>query len=236
MTTDPMRTVRALIAAELKEKQDSEAEGADRLPSGPVVTVSRQYGAGGEEVAQALGARLGVPCFDKEILDRIVENAHVDRVLMEQLDEHFRGTLSENMTSLLTGKSLLSSDYRLHLFNVILAIARHGGVIVGRGAHLILQNRPEVLRVRVVGSLDRRTRRVMAAESMTDREARARTREVDREREIFIHALYKHSEMDPADFDLILNTDRFGIDGAVDMVLRALEERGVEVRGEARAY
>lgn len=223
MASDSMRLIQALVRAGSKE---TSRDGSD-IPHGPVVTVSRQYGSGGKAVATALADELGVRCFDREILDAVVEDAKVDRYLMEELDERVRGSLSDWVYTLLTGKSVFAEDYRRHLVNVVVAIADRGGVILGRGAHLILADRPNVLRVQLVASLEQRIKRVAKREGISEDAAHERVREVEHQRDVFLHALYRRREVLASDFDITICTDRISTDDSVSLILQAMAKRGI---------
>ena len=233
MSSDAIHIVQALLETGVPHKEG--VHDRSEVPRGPVVTISRTYGSGGRVVADRLAEALHVKVFDKELLDQIVEKSKVDRFLMEELDEHVRGTMSDWVYAILTGKNVFSVDYRRHLFSVVLGIARRGGVIVGRGANLILQDHKDVLHVRVVGSPEKCAQRIAEREHLLMAQARDRVAEVNREREIFIHALFKKRMFDPADFDLTLNSDRFDVEQMTRIVIESLVLRGIPVPEAAAA-
>ena len=147
------RLIEALIGAEIaRERKVAEERAAHELHSTYVVTVSRGYGALGKETAQALADTLGVSCCDRMILQEVAKRAHVDAELIQRLDEHVENFGSDWWRSLFSGKSYPRERYLHHLIKVVLNISVKGGVIVGRGAHLILGPR-RCFRVRIVGSL-----------------------------------------------------------------------------------
>ncbi len=225
MATDSIRLVQALVSAGSQERTPK----GTQIPHGPVVTVSRYYGSGGKEVAERLAKRIGVRCFDREILEAVVESARVDRYLMEELDEAVRGSMSDWIYTLLTGKSVFSEDYRRHLFNVILAISKQGGVIVGRGGNLILSGRKDVFRLRLVGSQEKCAERVAERKTISKEDARKEIIETEKEREVFIHSVFKRKTVYPQDYDLTINTDWYPTDQTVDLALHAMELRGFKI-------
>lgn len=224
MSDSPTRLVQALIMAGSKERV---SKLNDEVPKGPVVTISRGYGAGGHSVGEKLAKYLGVRCFDRELLDKVVEKSKVDRYLMEELDEKVRGSMSDWVYSLLTGKSVFSEDYRRHLMSVVVAIAQHGGVIVGRGAHFILSEQPNVLRVRLVASEEVCVKRIMERDKLPKREALKRIHETDRDREIYLYALYKTRGNGDTDFDLILNSGKLDYAQITEVIVATLKARGL---------
>lgn len=214
---DPEEVLRTLL---LSEKAALRKPGGG--PRQPTIAISRDHGALGEEIAGILAERLGVPLYDREILDEVAKAAGASRELMEQLDERIRGGRDTWIYSVFSGQSLFTNTYLHHLTNVLLALAGKGGIIVGRGAHVILTNRP-VFRLRIVGSDGVCSRRLAAAEGCTEEEALARIREVNEGRAHYLKKTLKRDLHDPAWFDLIVNTDRMrDLDKLCDLVVAAM--------------
>ncbi len=188
----------------------------------PVITVARQHGALGTDLARRLAEELKFDLFDREIIHRIAESSHLGERVVASLDEKNRELLIDWLAAAASRDYLSPVEYRYHLTRVIGAIAHQGGaVILGRGAHLIL-GPGEALRVLVVAPLDFRVRNVMEREALADREARRRILEVEADRRAF---LIKHFHADfavPADFDVLVNPAVLGIEGSVRVVLTAL--------------
>lgn len=193
----------------------------------PVLTISRDYGSGGGDIARLLAERLNVECYDKEILDAITERAGADRQLLERLDDKVGEELGVWLYSLVTGQRATRADYVNFLFKVILGIGAQGGVILGRGGHLILADKKKVLRVRITGSPDRCAERVAEKEGMTLKAAKDRLLEVRQERGRFIWEVFHKRLNDPSTFDLVINTDRFNsIEPLMAIILESLEGIG----------
>jgi cytidylate kinase len=187
-----------------------------------VVTVSREHGSRGGEVARLLAQELGFDFFDREILQRIAEDAHLGERVVAALDDRDRRILSDWMTSFASDRHLSPAGYLYHLTRVVGAIAQHGGaVILGRGAHLIL-GEGRALRVLVVAPLPARVAAVMERDGVPEREARHRITEVDSERKAFLIKNFHTEFGDPCRFDLTLNTATLGVGGAVTAIRAAL--------------
>jgi cytidylate kinase len=222
MPVNPVQIIQALVGAELTAKK------SDRyLPQGSVVTVSRSYGSGGDEIAQRLAQRLGVPYYDKQILEAIIAAVPENRAAMERLDQQVSKVRDEVMQAIITGISP-TDEYRQHLINVILNIARKSGVIVGRGAHLLLA-RHHVFRVRIVSSLDQRTMRVAKDRQISTNEAADLIHRADAEATDFFKKVFNESIDDPTRFDLTVNTDHIDLDPATDLILFAMQRVGYPV-------
>ncbi len=147
MTTDAIKLVDAILKMHTAERRGG------RVEARPVITLSRDYGSGGREIAQHLAKHLAVPIYDKELLDAVVEQSGTNPHLMAQLDEKTRGFWDSWIVSMLSGENMLDELYRRHLVKLMLCILNTcgGGVIIGRGAHLILAKQ-NVFWVRIVAS------------------------------------------------------------------------------------
>ncbi|MGB5538947.1 MAG: cytidylate kinase-like family protein [Gammaproteobacteria bacterium] len=223
------RLIDAMIGVDLAKQRKAEQERATIARKATyVVTVSRGYGSRGKQVAQALADRLGVRCCDRTILEEVAKRAAVDVELVAKLDETVRRSSLMPWKAAFTGKTLGEQRYLDHLIKVVLNISKKGGVIVGRGAHLILG--PErAFRVRIVGSPDACAARIAEREHIDLAAARVRVRTVDEERAGYLQKLYGSDIKDCSDYDFVINSDRFSIEQMVDMILGGMRQAGFEI-------
>lgn len=225
--TDASRQEQALIQsivnAELIFQRHQPSAGG--LP--PVVALSRDHGAGGEEIAQMLAARLQVEIFDRQILERVSQEAHVGTDQLSSMDDKSGvDRITTWIHGLFSSNTAYPESYRYHLVNVILGICRSGGVIMGRGAHLILSSRP-AFRVRIVGSVEDCAERIAPLEGISMEEARARIRKVNAERDAYLFNMFHRHLHDASLFDLVINTDKFpDLQAVVDLILVAMVQCG----------
>ena len=94
-------------------------------------------------------------------------------------------------------------------------------MILGRGAHLLLGS-GEALRVLAVAPFQDRVRSVIDGEGLSEREAQDRVEEVDANRRAFILTHYRSELIDPAAFDLVVNTAALGLEGSLETIRAAL--------------
>lgn len=223
------RLIEALIGVELaQQRKAAETKATIDRKASYVVTVSRGYGSLGRQTAQALADRLGVSCCDRDILEAVARRADVDVELVTRLDENVRRSGAVPWKALFKGDSFKEERYLHHLVTVIMNIANKGGVIVGRGAHLILG--PEkAFRVRIIGSLNNCAARVAEREQLDPEAARERVLTIDRQRAEYLHRLYDVDIKDCSDFDLVINSDRYSIQQMVDLILGAMQQAGYAI-------
>lgn len=224
---DPLTYIRNVLARDFAEQQKAPRK-PGRQPL--VITLSRDYGALGEVVAHSLGQALNVPVYDKEILDRVAKSAKADPHQFQIHDEQSSAGLSSFLYSLVSGNPATLQDYRHHLCEVVLDLARHDGILVGRGAHLILGG-ARVFRVRVVGSQAVCAQRAALELNLPVPEAEHKVAEVNANRRQALLDLF-HGSIGPCgpehaeQFDLVINTDHFSPGSAVAIILLALREAG----------
>ena len=226
------RLIEALIGVELaRERKAAEEKAAQARKAGYVVTVSRGYGSLGKRIAEALADRLEVRCCDRSILEGVAQRADVDIKLVERLDENLEHVSTLPWKAFFKGKSFPKERYLHYLVKVVLNISKKGGVIVGRGAHLILgPNR--AFRVRIIGSLDVCAQRVAEREELDIEVARERVVTVNRQRADYLEQLYGEGIDDCSDYDLVLNTDRFALEQSVALILHGMEQAGYDISAE----
>lgn len=216
--------IQSLIAAELYAKEHPTQEPATI----PLVTVSRAFGCGGTDIARILAEHLKVRFYDQELLAEVVKAAKADRYMLERLDERVPGWMEELISSLFSKKAATSSEFHHYLLKVLLGISRTGGVIVGRGAHLMLRHhRP--FRLRLEASPDSCVARVAARLAIKKGKAEKLHEQVTTERAEFLSKLSKKNPAKQTPFDMILNTDTFTPEQVVAIVQSAMKFLGYQV-------
>ncbi len=201
-------TIISAISAMAGASAPLETAGSLAHPQRPVIALSRDYGSGGDIIAARLAQRLGVPLCDEQVLAevavRLKNNPSVVKVLEDGI-----GKAADTWLYRFFSRSDLNQDaYRDTLVRVVLGLGRVGGVIVGRGAHLILAEAC-ALRVRVTGSLEICARRMADRGHGTYDSQLKVAKETNLRRAGFITALFHTpSAWDTDRFDVTVNTDR----------------------------
>ena len=207
-------------------------EKCDREKRCPVVTLSRGVGSGGGKIAELLAEELTVPCFGYSMFDGIVKESKQDKFLLALVDEKAPGTLEDWIHSLFTKGQASKSDFYMRLIKTTLAIAKTGGVIVGRGAHLVLASNPRVFRVRIEGSMDVCVERVAKREKIKTKKSKELILKVEKERRKYVKELYNRFPHDRAYYDLVINTDKLSSHDAVELITNTMGKMGFYLPGE----
>jgi cytidylate kinase len=194
-----------------------------------VVTLSRQYGAGGLRVAPAVAEALGFRLVDRELVDEAARRLGIDPELARDRDERVPAlvvelgmALARATPGLIGGEAGLPDDRDLAEATrlVILSLAAAGGyVILGRGAQAVLAGRPDACHLSLVGDLEDRARRVAEWQGLDLEEARARCRRVDAERAAYVRRFYRLDIRDPLLYDCVLNTSRLTLEQAAELAV-----------------
>jgi len=196
-------------------------EGAPLHPR--VITISRQYGAGGRQVARLLSQVLGWIVWDKEILNVLATEGEgrYQQKMFESLDERAQGEV-EAVLSAAFGQ-LDKHMYYYLLPKAIYTIAQDDAIVLGRGAHRFL---PNSLKIRLKASVQTRVRNLVTLYELSEKEALDTVHKTDRERSGFMRELGKSlghlpTMEDEPEFDLEISTDRLDFEGAAGVVLAA---------------
>jgi cytidylate kinase len=202
------------------------AERPEELQPRPIITISRERGAGARELARSLADRLDLEIHGVSIIDEIARDERLERKVVESLDERIRSQIDMWVAGVLKQRIFLRDNYHVALARAVRTLASHGGVVfLGRGANLILAEACS-LRILMVASLEVRIQNVMRYEGIDEATARGQVEKADRERRAFIEKLFHVDPNACHHYDLVLNTEHYDRDRLVDVALAALEARG----------
>jgi CMP/dCMP kinase len=204
------------------------------------ITISRQYGSGGGEIAARLAQRLGWQLIDHEIVAQVAHELGITAEEAEARDERVEGFIARVLSTFQHAAPAalvpavvppVSADfeeqaYREALRRVVETAANTGhAVIVGRAGQVLLAARHDVLHVRIVAPPQQRIAYVARREGLDEATAHLRLQLKDRDRARYLQMQHHHSVDDPLLYDLVLNTGILDLDSAVDLICMALERK-----------
>jgi cytidylate kinase len=202
-----------------------------------VITIEREYGSGGANIAKQIAQGLGWKLWDQEITAEIARAADVDPQVTRRCDERVDTLLYRLFKTYARGsyeRALSFSDSQSFdtdcmvamLHTVVSDIASRGNcVIVGRGSPYILRNRPDVFHVFIYAPPDEKIRRLKSI-GKSEKEATQLVAEVDRDRGDFIRHYFKKEWPYRPLYNMMINS-KFGDEFVVESVLgdvKALEQ------------
>lgn len=192
----------------------------------PVITVSRQRGCRGRELAKLLAHELDYGLFDRKIVEYIAQHMGIRSELVESLDERNRSELELWIGSILSQRVFDHDEYINALGEAIKTTAMQGGVVIlGRGGNYLLAG-TSAFHVRLIAPAAARIKNLCEFEGMNASQAAEEIKKVDKDRADFIHRYFKRSIDDPIAYDLTINMERTTLDGAVKIVRSALRAQG----------
>lgn len=220
----------------------SEASGRDDAVARiRAVTISREYGSGGGEVARRLAARLGWQLVDHEVVAEVARDLGMSLDEAAEHDEQVESFATRLLTSLqaIEPNVLVSTPlahphdapaYHAAVCRVVKAAAAQGSVvIVGRAGQRVLAEQRDVLHVRIVAPFEQRVRYVAAREGLSADDARARIQQKERDRARYLHTFYAMRADDPHLYDLTVNTGVLGLDHVVALITLAMEQKATRL-------
>lgn len=236
--SDPLTFLQTLLTKDYEVEKYAAGRKKPQEREPLVITLSRDFGALGEEIAKRLAECLGIPLYDQEILDLVAKHAKTDKFHYQRHDEQVNASVTTFLYSLVSGTTATLENYRRYLYDVVLQLARNDCVIVGRGAHLILSDR-RVFRVRVVGSRQVCAERIAAEQGVSLAEAQNKVLDINVMRHKSIASLFsdhfEHCSLEHAtNFDLVINTDHIPAEGAMPVILLALQQAGYNIQSHGQ--
>ena len=199
-----------------------------------LITISRQYGAGGSEVAALVARMLGWRVVDNELIERVAARAGLTPEDVAQREERV-STFIERLARTVvaatpelvvppeaggTAPTLSEEDLVRVTEHVVEEIAAEGRVVlVGRAAPAVLARERDAIHVKVVAPRDWRIQVIARRLGVGADEAAARTDETDRNRARYHRQHYHRDWADPANYHLVLNTAALGHEGAAEAIV-----------------
>lgn len=193
-----------------------------------IVTVSRECGSGGEEIAKAVAHKLGYEYVAKKVLYKDIEG-HGAKWLewAQQMDEH-APSIWERFDRSFAGFVALVE-------HCIYERARKNNVVIlGRGGNWLLKDIPFALRVRIVAPLEDRIRFVSEREGVPIDAAKKMLMHSDHERAIFLKRMYHRDWTHPDDYDMTFNTSHLNVKEVVDLIIDEIPARDKRDTPEAQ--
>lgn len=203
-----------------------------------VITIGRQFGSGGRDVGEKVASALGIPFYDKELVEMAAQKSDISKEALKEVDERatssFLYSLAGGNYSMRGINAPLYYEMPINdkLFiaqaDVIKNLAKQGScVIVGRCADYVLENEDyvDLLNIFIYGSVDYRARRVMNALNLPQSKARDRVIKTDKQRRTYYDYYTSRDWGVMSNYDLCLNTENIGIDNAAQMIIKYVETK-----------
>lgn len=196
-----------------------------------IITISREFGSGGRTIGKALAEKLGIPCYDSEIIEKVAEKSGFDKEYIADKGEYVRKShLTGIFRSNYYYKSSDEDIIRDIQTKLILEIAeKESCVIVGRCADYILKDRDDILKVFICSDKESRAKRIVEVYGEKDESPEKRIRDKDKRRASYYQFYTDMKWGDAANYDICLNSAKLGFENCADILYKiVMQEKEAE--------
>lgn len=186
-----------------------------------IITISREFGSGGRTIGKMVAEKLGIPCYDAEIIQKMADETGFAPDYVKEAGEYSPGSfLSAAFSNRMFGPTNEDILWQ-HQYRVITELAEKGPcVIVGRCADYILEDKADCLKVFIHADLAFRAKRIVEVYGERAESPEERIKDKDKRRAAY-HRFYTNMKWGYAqNYDLTLNSGVLGIDNCVDIITK----------------
>ena len=190
-----------------------------------IITISREFGSGGRTIGRLVAEKLGIPFYDKGLVDQVALESGFAPKFVEENGEHAPGSsrlayafAAQGVPGVMNGLSTADFLWNIQC-SVILQLAEKGPCVnVGRNAGYILKDRPDILHAFIHADMDFRADRIVRLYGESEKSPEARLNEKDKRRRVNYHH-YTGQTWGMADnYDICLNSSVIGIEKCADII------------------
>ena len=196
-----------------------------------IITISRQFGSGGRTVGRLVAEKLGIPFYDKELVEQIALESGFAPKFVEEHGEHSpgRSLLSyafapQGVPGVMNGLSTADFLWNIQC-SAILQLAEKGPcVIVGRNADYILKDREDCLHAFIHADMEYRADRIVRLYGDSEKSPQARLQEKDKRRKVNYQHYTGRTWGAAENYDISLNTSTIGVEAAADIIVALVKD------------
>ena len=191
-----------------------------------IITISREFGSGGRTIGHMIADKLGIPFYDKELVDQIAMESGFAPQFVEEHGEHSPGKsffsyafAHHGVPGVMNGLSTADFLWNIQC-NVILQLADKGPcVIVGRNADYILKDRKDCLHTFIHADMEFRADRIVRLYGESEKSPEVRLQEKDKRRRVNYQHYTGRTWGTAQNYDICLNSSVIGIDECADIII-----------------
>ena len=196
-----------------------------------IITISREFGSGGRTVGRMVAERLGIPFYDKELVDQVALESGFAPKFIEEHGEHSPGSslfsyafIPQGVPGVMNGLSTADFLWNIQC-SVILQLADKGPcVIVGRNADYILKDRDDCLHAYIHADMDYRADRIVRLYGESEKSPQARLQEKDKRRRVNYQHYTGRSWGQAQNYDICLDSGRLGVEQCAEIIIGMVEK------------
>ena len=190
--------------------------------SNRIITIGREFGSGGRTIGREVAKKLGIPCYDQDLIEKMAEESGFTREYVEKESENASlGSWAASALGMDGTYTAPTNQDRLWAVQsrIIREIAeKESCVIVGRCADVILEDKADLLRVFIHADFDARAKRIVEKYGETEIPTEKRLRDKDKRRALYYQFYTDRKWGDIENYDIILNSSALGLERCVGII------------------
>ena len=194
-----------------------------------IITISREFGSGGRTIGRQVAEALGIPFYDKELVDQVALESGFAPKFVEEHGEHSPGSsifsyafAPQGVPGVMNGLSTADFLWNIQC-NVILQLAEKGPcVIVGRNADYILKDRQDCLHAFIYADKEARAERIVRLYGESEKSPQARLNEKDKRRRVNYQHYTGRNWGQAQNYDICLDSSKLGLETCTQILLKLM--------------
>ena len=187
-----------------------------------IITISREFGSGGRTIGKMVADKLGIPCYDQEIIQKIAQESGYCEDFVAERSEH--ASLSNWLVNAFGGKDYYGNSIQDKLWvaqlKAIVEVANKGDcVIVGRCADFILKETSDCIRVFIHAELKDKCKRIVEQYGESNETPERRLKEKDKRRAAYYQLYTDQKWGDLKNYDIALNTSTLSFEQCTETIV-----------------
>jgi len=196
-----------------------------------IITISRQFGSGGRTVGRLVAEKLGIPFYDKELVEQVALESGFAPKFVEEHGEHAPGSsvfayafAPQGVPGVMNGMSTADFLWNIQC-STILQLAEAGPcVIVGRNADYILKDRPDAFHAYIHAPVSYRADRIVRLYGESEKSPETRLSEKDKRRKRNYQHYTGRTWGAAENYDICINTAAIGVEKAAELIVSLIQE------------
>lgn len=197
---------------------------------GKIITINRQFGSGGHEIARKVAEKTGFKLYDKEIIIETAKAKGISEELVNYFDEKpidkFGLLTTTNAIPIVNPTIPLEQQIYLAQREIMIEAAKENDCIfVGRCANYIFEDEKDLLSIFVTAPLDTRVKRKMEILKLNYNQTKKEIIKQDKKRKEYYKFYTGYNWENPLNYDYVINSGKLGIEESVESILKLIQER-----------
>ena len=189
-----------------------------------IISIGREFGSGGHEIAEKLAKHYDMPLYDHNLLDKIAEERNLNSEELKSYDEVQDGVFHRRVrgmsSSMTEHVAQLQFDYLKEKAN-----AGESFVVVGRCSETVLKDNKGLIAIFVNGDKDQKVARVSKKYELSESQAADLMKKKDRARKMYHNINCDSKWGDSRNYELVINSSKLGVDKSVKMLIQYIDAR-----------